>query len=125
MLFAPPYVPHGVMMRYKGNDVQLPPEAEEVATFFGAMLETEHVKKPVFVSNFFEDFREVLKEYPPVRRLSLWARLIAQLDGTKITKFDDCDFRPIFDWCETERLRKKAMTKEEKKAVRAALLWSI
>lgn len=72
VLFAPPYVPHGVMMRYKGNDVQLPPEAEEVATFFGAMLETDHAKKPVFVSNFFEDFREVLKEYPPVRVPSLW-----------------------------------------------------
>ena len=56
------------MMKYKGKDVPLAPEAEEVATFFGSMLETEHVQKPVFVQNFFEDFREVLKDYPPVRR---------------------------------------------------------
>lgn len=50
-----------------GKPVTLPPEAEEVASFFAAILETDYVKNPVFVKNFFSSFLEVLKEYPPVR----------------------------------------------------------
>jgi len=31
------------------------------------MLETDHAKDATFQSNFFKDWLEVLKEYPPVR----------------------------------------------------------
>lgn len=46
--------------------MDLPHEAEEVAGFFAAMLDTDHAQKPVFRENFFKDFLSVLEEHPPV-----------------------------------------------------------
>jgi DNA topoisomerase-1 len=51
----------------KGKSVNLPPAAEEVAGFYAAMLETPHAQDVVFNKNFFEDWKKVLKENPPVR----------------------------------------------------------
>jgi DNA topoisomerase IB len=53
---------HGI-----GKFVELPPEAEEVAGFYGALLETEHAQDNVFNKNFFNDWLDVLKQHPPVR----------------------------------------------------------
>ena len=50
-----------------GEVVDLPPESEEVAGFYGAMLETDHAKDATFNKNFFEDFLTVLKKNPSVR----------------------------------------------------------
>ena len=47
--------------------VDLPPESEEVAGFYGAMLETDHAKDATFNKNFFDDWSKVLKKHPPVR----------------------------------------------------------
>jgi hypothetical protein len=44
--------------------VDLPAESEEVAGFFGAMLETDHAKDETFCKNFFKDFSDILKRYP-------------------------------------------------------------
>ncbi len=46
--------------------VDLPPESEEVAGFYGAMLETDHAKDATFNKNFFEDWSKVLKKHSPV-----------------------------------------------------------
>jgi Eukaryotic DNA topoisomerase I, DNA binding fragment len=46
--------------------VDLPPESEEVAGFYGAMLETDHAKDATFNKNFFDDWSKVLKKHPPV-----------------------------------------------------------
>ena len=51
-----------------GKFVELSPESEEVAGFYGALLETDHAKDKVFNKNFFEDFLQVLKKNPPVRK---------------------------------------------------------
>jgi len=40
--------------------VHLEPEAEEVATFYAAVINTEHVENPTFNENFFRDFKAVL-----------------------------------------------------------------
>lgn len=50
-----------------GQSLTLPQESEEVAGFFGAMLETDHARDPKFRENFFKDFKEMVTEYPPVR----------------------------------------------------------
>ena len=50
-----------------GQVVDLPPESEEVAGFYAAMLETDHAKDVTFNKNFFDDFLKVLKKNPPVR----------------------------------------------------------
>ena len=47
----------------------LPPESEEVAGFFAAMMETDHAQDPTFKENFFRDFKAILDEYPPVSHL--------------------------------------------------------
>ncbi|GAA6010283.1 hypothetical protein JCM11491_006248 [Sporobolomyces phaffii] len=106
VLFPPEYEPHGVKMKYNGKQVELAPEAEEVASFFAAILESDHVKNPTFVANFFADWLKILAEYPP-------------LDGTKIKDFDKCDFTPIFAYLETEKAKKKELTAAQKKALKA------
>lgn len=53
-------------MNYAGKPVTLSPEAEEVASFYAAILETDYPKNPVFVKNFFTSFLEVLAKHPPV-----------------------------------------------------------
>ncbi|KAI7898901.1 uncharacterized protein BX663DRAFT_523196 [Cokeromyces recurvatus] len=99
VLFPPEYVPHGVKMKYDGKPITLTPEAEEVASFFAALLETDHAKNPVFQKNFFEDWQQILKKDPK---------------NPEITDFNKCDFRPIWNKFEEDKERKKNMTKEEK-----------
>lgn len=52
-----------------GKEVDLHPAAEEVAGFYAAMLETEHAQDATFNKNFFEDWKTVMKQHPPVRSL--------------------------------------------------------
>jgi DNA topoisomerase I len=69
VLFPPPYepLPKHVKMKYDGKEVSLPPEAEEVAGFFAALIESDHGKNTVFQQNFFNDWLAVLKEHNAVR----------------------------------------------------------
>ena len=88
VLFPPEYepLPANIKMKYNGKSyssgrlrllclytvagkaISLPPESEEVMTYFAAMKETDHAAKPVFVENFFNDFKDMLAEHPPVSR---------------------------------------------------------
>ncbi|KAI9006293.1 hypothetical protein CLU79DRAFT_840896 [Phycomyces nitens] len=99
VLFPPEYVPHGVKMKYDGKPITLSPEAEEVASFFAALLETDHAKNPTFQKNFFRDWQEVLKKDPR---------------NPEIKDFKKCDFRPIWEKFELDKEKKKQATKEEK-----------
>ncbi|KAH9929608.1 uncharacterized protein BXZ73DRAFT_90445 [Epithele typhae] len=107
--FPPPYVPlpSHVKMKYNAQDVDLPPESEEVAGFYGAMIETDHAKDVTFNNNFFDDFINVLKKYPP-------------RNGVKIQKFSLCDFRPMYEYFESEKEKKKSLSAADKKAAKAA-----
>ena len=63
--FPESYVPHGVKMKYDGQEVDLTPVEEEAATFFAAMdPDGMHLGDPktakIFIKNYFEDFRAVL-----------------------------------------------------------------
>ncbi|GAB7341568.1 hypothetical protein MBLNU457_7779t1 [Dothideomycetes sp. NU457] len=114
VVFAPEYerLPRNVKLVYDGTPVSLPPESEEVATFYGAMLNSTHnVENPTFNKNFFTDFKAILDETghgtgPGGEKI-------------KITKFEKCDFKPIFEWFDSERARKKALSTAEKKAIKA------
>lgn len=55
------------MVSRTGQEVILPPESEEVAGFFGKMIETDHAQDKIFRKNFFNDFLTTLKKFPPVR----------------------------------------------------------
>ncbi|EPQ57212.1 hypothetical protein GLOTRDRAFT_137596 [Gloeophyllum trabeum ATCC 11539] len=109
VFFPPPYepLPSHVKMKYNGQDVDLPPESEEVATFYAKLLETDHARDETFNKNFFEDWLKVLKKHPP-------------RDGTKITDFSRCDFRPMYEYFEAEKAKQKALTAAEKKELREA-----
>lgn len=52
--------------RSSGKSVDLPIEAEEVAGFYAALLESDHAKDKTFNNNFFIDWQTVMKKYPPV-----------------------------------------------------------
>lgn len=106
VIFPPPYepLPSYVKMYYDQKPVTLPAEAEEVAGFFGAMLETDHAKNPVFQANFFSDFLEVLEE----------------CGGADVTikEFEKCDFSKMYAHFEKVREEKKNMSKAEKKRIK-------
>ncbi|RKP06192.1 hypothetical protein THASP1DRAFT_7692, partial [Thamnocephalis sphaerospora] len=107
VLFPPEYEPHGVRMKYNGREIDLEPEAEEVASFFAALLHMDHAKNPVFQENFFRDFQEVLARCKK---------------PTPIKEFAKCDFTPIHEYFERERERKKNLPKEERLALKAEKL---
>ena len=106
VMFPPEYepLPSHVKLYYDGKPVNLPVEAEEVAGFFGAMVETDHAKNPVFQKNFFNDFKEVLKESGGC--------------NVDIKEFEKMDFSKIYAYYEKKREEKKAMSREEKKRLK-------
>ncbi|KAF2753200.1 hypothetical protein EJ05DRAFT_480563 [Pseudovirgaria hyperparasitica] len=113
VLFPPEYerLPKHVKLLYDGVPVTLAPQAEEVAGFYGSMLNsTVNVENPTFNKNFFEDFQEIIKESGGAK----------DRDGkpVKIKEFSKCDFKPIFEWFDSERTRKKNLSKDEKKAIK-------
>ena len=105
VFFPPEYQAHGIKMLYDGREVSLEPEAEEVAGFFAALLETDYAKNPTFVTNFFDDFRATLERIKS-RYYSI------------IKDFTKCDFTPMFRHFENLKIIKKAMTKEEKNKIK-------
>ena len=101
--FPPEYEPHGIPILYNGNKIELEPKAEEIATFYAAKLDTEHVKKRTFNKNFFKDFRESMRgsqAYKIVRKL------------------DYCDFRDIKKLLDKRNEEKKRKPAAEKKRLR-------
>lgn len=114
VVFPPPYqpLPKNVCMRYNGAPVRMALEAEEVAGFFGAMLNSTHnVENPTFQKNFFADFQKILKETGGA----------VDRDGQKVNikEFAKCDFQPIFDYYDAQRTEKKALPAAEKKKIKA------
>nr|XP_043609444.1 DNA topoisomerase 1 alpha-like [Erigeron canadensis] len=100
VIFPPAYKPHGVKMLYKGKPVALTPEQEEVATMFAVMIDTEYMNKPKFKENFWDDWSKILGRNHTIQNL------------------DDCDFKPIYEWHQAEKEKKKQMSNEEKKALK-------
>ncbi|CAH1439981.1 unnamed protein product [Lactuca virosa] len=100
VIFPPEYKPHGVKMLYKGKPVDLTPEQEEVATMFSVMLDTDYMAKPQFKENFWGDWRKILGKNHTIQNL------------------ENCDFKPIYEWHQAEKEKKKLMTTEEKKAIK-------
>jgi DNA topoisomerase I len=101
LLFPPPYIPHGIPLVYDGKKLVLEPDAEEVASFFAALIETDHGKNPTFQQNFFSDFKDVLKDCKSKYKET-------------IKEFGKCNFKLMFDYFAGLKEEKKAMTKEQK-----------
>lgn len=115
VVFPPPYepLPDNVKLMYDGKPVNLSIEAEEVAGFFGAMLNSTHnVENPTFQKNFFGDFQEILKKNGGAK----------DRDGNKVAikEFNKLDFSKIFEYYTAKNDAKKARSSAEKKAEAAA-----
>lgn len=82
--------------------MDLTPQQEELATYYAQYLETDHVKKPQFNKNFFDQFLELLNE----GRNSKNKHIIKVLEK--------CDFTPIHKYLMEQREKKKNRSKEEK-----------
>ncbi|OJD27253.1 hypothetical protein ACJ73_01353 [Blastomyces percursus] len=114
VIFPPPYepLPKHVKMKYDGIPITLAPDAEEVAGFFGSMLNSTHnVENPTFQKNFFTDFIAYIKKSGGAKDPN--GNLVA------IKSFDKCDFKPIFEYYEAARLEKKNLPAVEKKRLKA------
>ncbi|EDU50532.1 DNA topoisomerase [Pyrenophora tritici-repentis] len=114
VVFPPEYepLPKHVKLVYDGVPVTLHKDAEEVATFYGSMLNSTHnVENPTFNKNFFEDFTAILDKTGHGKDKNG--------NTIKIKKFEKCDFKPIFEWFDAERAKKKALSAAEKKALKA------
>ncbi|RKP33508.1 hypothetical protein BJ085DRAFT_43334 [Dimargaris cristalligena] len=101
--FPPEYVPHKIPLVYDNKEIALHPEAEEIASYYAQMLETDHAKNPTFVRNFFKDFRAILNRVQP---------------GHPITDFDKCNFTRMYDHFEKLREIKRNMSKEDKQKLK-------
>lgn len=114
VIFPPPYepLPKSVKLLYDGTPVSLAPEAEEVAGFFGSMLNSTHnIENPTFRKNFFSDFKQVLKD--------TGGAVDRHGEKVSIKEFGKCDFKPIFDYYDAQRAEKKALPSAEKKRLKA------
>lgn len=114
VVFPPEYqpLPKNVQLLYDREPVRMALEAEEIAGFFGAMLNSTHnVENPTFQKNFFDDFTKMLKETGGAT-----AR-----NGNKVNikEFSKCDFQPIFNYYDAQRTEKKALPGAEKKRLKA------
>ena len=114
VVFPPEYqpLPQNVQMMYDGQPVKMAPEAEEIAGFFGTMLNSTHnVENPTFQKNFFEDFTKMLKDTGGA----------TDRKGNKVSikEFGKCDFQPIFNYYDAQRTEKKALPSAEKKQLKA------
>ncbi|KAH9908905.1 hypothetical protein F4778DRAFT_714550 [Xylariomycetidae sp. FL2044] len=114
VLFPPEYetLPKNVKLVYDGTPVTLDPRAEEVAGFFGAMLNSTHnVENPVFQKNFFNDFKDILK--------STGGAKDRQGNKVQIKEFSKLDFQQIFAYYNGKSEARKARPAAEKKAEKA------
>ena len=99
VVFAPPYVAHGIPIKYKGKEVKLTEDQEEIATMFALMIETDYAQKDKFKKNFFREFTKILRDKRQ------------RITHPQITDLEECDFRAIYDWYqnkkEAEKIKKK------------------
>lgn len=115
VVFPPEYepLPKNVKLLYDGIPLTLSLEAEEIAGFFGAMLNSTHnVENPTFQKNFFADFTEEVKKTGGAK----------DKDGNKVAikEFSKLDFKKIFEYYDGKSTERKARSSAEKKADKAA-----
>jgi DNA topoisomerase-1 len=89
VVFSPPYTPHKVPILYNGNQIELEPDNEELATIYAKFTDTEYIKDHTFKKNFWNDFKKMLGKEHIIQSL------------------DNCDFSLIYDYLLKEKERKK------------------
>lgn len=115
VVFPPPYepLPKNVKLVYDGTEVDLHKDAEEIASFFGGMLNsTNNVENPTFQKNFFRDFTEKVKETGGAKDAKTGKPI-------EIKEFAKLNFENIFQYLQAKSEARKARPAAEKKAEKA------
>eukprot|EP00166_Cyanidium_caldarium_P001298 ctg_166.g94 len=102
VVFPPEYLPHHQPLLYDGEQVVLPAEVEEMATFYATKLGTPYVEKDTFRRNFFEDFRKAMT--PELR--------------SRIRDLRKCDFSRIQAHLERLKAEKQGLLPSQRKELR-------
>jgi DNA topoisomerase-1 len=87
--FPPPYEPRGLSIRIRGNEIKLPPEAEELAYAWGKKRTTPYIQDPIFQENFLSDFLKLLPA------------------NYSNAKYSDIDFAPVYEYQTKEELQRQ------------------
>ena len=95
-ILVPKFEPKGFSITIRGKKTGLTPQQEEMAFAWVKKLETDYVKDPVFVRNFFLDFRKVMGVDENVSS-------------------EDFDFKEIIEYVQKDKAAKASLSKEEKK----------
>ena len=95
-ILIPRYEARGFQIAFKTQTIKLTPKQEEMALAWVKKLGTEYVEDPTFVKNFFNDFSQALS--------------IKETHSPK-----DFDFSEVQEYHESEKRRKAALTKDERK----------
>lgn len=82
--------------------MKLSVNAEEVATFYAKMLTHDYTSKEVFNSNFFKD----------------WRKTMTEKERAIIKDLRKCNFKDMNKYFNEKSEERKAMSKEEKKAIK-------
>ena len=98
VLFPAEYEPHHIKIKYKGEPIELTPEQEEVATFWGTVIGSDYAEREIAKRNFIAEFKKVLPE------------------KYKDATLSDFDFTPIREYLDKKKEKMKSKTPEEKKA---------
>lgn len=91
-------LPKNVKFYYAGKHMNLTLETEEMATFYGVMIDHDYTKKDLFNNNFFSD----------------WQKVMSPEERETIKDLKKCDFKEIDAYFKMKREERKAMSKEEK-----------
>lgn len=99
-VFAASYepLPSHVKFYYDGKVMKLQPRAEEIATFYGRMIDHDYTSKKVFNDNFFHD----------------WKKYMTAEERETITDLKKCNFIEIDKYFKEQSEIRKSRTKEEK-----------
>lgn len=97
VLFPAPYHKHGIPVLYEGEEITLSAEAEEMATLYAKLADTEYMNNSRFRRNFWKSWKKVIGD-------------------TEIKDLDGCDFSRITAHLLQARLNNMNMSAEEKKA---------
>lgn len=85
LLFTPPYEPHSIPVVFRGEDIVLPPEAEEVANYWCQAMDSDYGSKPKFIKNFWHALISRLPDHHMLRKQK--------------AKFEEVDFTAIKSVC--------------------------
>lgn len=103
-VFAPAYelMPKSVHFYYAGKPMALAQDTEEMATFYGKMLDHDYATKDVFNNNFWKD----------------WRKVMTKEEQNTITDFKKCTFTEINEHFKKVSEQRKLRSKEEKNALK-------